>query len=926
MASLSLAIRRFREGRAAVLGLVVLVLVTAACAAAAPRVFDRFADDALRGEVTNATPFQRNIQLVEESFITSGDPGDRMSRVAAEGETLEQRIPDRVRGLFRDRSFLAETIRWAVQEDTNDPGFVRLRVQQDVDDHVTFVEGRPPTDATRRVRLPVPLPADGVPKEVDTTVLEVALSVESLQRIGLSVGDRWVLEPDTNDRLVGRSSDLLPGAIDVVGAFEPNDPDEEYWLDDTALIRPSIHRSGDRDFVYMTAMIDPEAYDELIASTASSRYPIHYAWRYFTDVDKLQSEQLPAVVADLRRLDGTFSSASGPVIEGTLLQSGLLPLLESVQARWASVASVLAVVGLGPAAVGIAALALVGVLVMQRRRASLALGRARGASAGQLIGAVGLEGLVISLPPAILAAGLAFLFLPAGPWRPTIAAAVAVALVTTIVLVAAGAPTAVSSPRGPGRDAPVVRRPSPRRLLMEALVVGLAILGAYLLRERGVSGASSATALTGVDPFIALVPALVGLAAGIVAVRLLPVALLGVSRLAALRRDLVPSLALRRVTRGGSGAAILIVLMATATIGTFAGAMLVHLDRASEAVAWEEVGAPYRISAPAPLPVSFDPSALPGVDAVAGEYEVSSLVQERFLPLQFLAVDAAQYEEVIAGAEADVHLPPEMVTPTVAAGQPVPAIVTHQLTEGAKGIGVGGTFNLVVEGFPVTFRVIEVRDSWPGMAPNQAWVLASRDQLRALRGGNGLRTSTAAYLRAPASAGPELRAAVLKAVPDADVESRADRIAAIEDSPMTRGLVAGVGVAALVAFLYAALAVAAALALTGASRAVETAHLRTLGLSRREATGLVIVEHGPTIIVAFVVGVALGVGLFALLRDGLGLASLVGAPIVVDVGVDPIQLGVVLLAIVIIVSLGIGLGAALQRSAAPVAAVRRGFE
>lgn len=926
MASVWLAIRRFREGRAAVLGLAVLVLVTAAFAAAAPRVLDGFADDALRGEVTRATPFQRNIQLVEESFISAGDPGDRMSRVATEGETLEQRMPDRIRALFRDRGFLAETIRWAVQEQTNDPGFVRLRIQQDLQDHVTFVEGRAPTDATRQIKVPVEAAAANAPDEVDTTVLEVALSVETLQRIGLSVGDTWILQPDTNDRLVGRSSDLLPAAVDVVGAFEPNDENEEYWLDDTALIRPAIHRSGDRDFVYMTAMVDPEAYDELIASTAASRYPIHYAWRYFTNVAALESEQLPAVVADLRRLDGTFSSASGPVIEGTLLQSGLLPLLESVQARWASVASVLAVVGLGPAAVGIAALAMVGVLVMQRRRASLALGRARGATAGQLIGAVGLEGLVISLPPAIIAAGLATLLLPTGSWRVTIGAAIAVALVTTLVLVAAGAPTAFSSPRGPGRDVPIVRRPSPRRLLLEAFVVVLAILGAYLLRERGVAGASSAEELTGVDPLIALVPALVGLAAGIVAVRLLPIPMLGFSKLAALRRDLVPSLALRRVTRGGSGAAILVVLMATATIGTFAGAMLVHLDRASEAVAWEEVGAPYRVSATAPLPLTFDPATLPGVEASAGEFEVSSLVQDRFLPLQFVAIDAPAYEQVIAGAQADVHLPAEMLEPAVPAGQPVPAIVTHQMTEGAKGVGAGGTFNLVVEGFPVTFRVVEVRDSWPGMAPNQAWVLASRDQLRALRGGQGLRSSTAAYLRAPASVGPELIAAIRKTVPDADIESRADRIASIEESPMTRGLVAGVGVATLVAFIYAALAVAAALALTGASRAVETAHLRTLGLSKRESTGLVIVEHGPAIIVAFVIGVLLGVGLFALLRDGLGLASLVGAPIVVDVGIDPVQLGLVLLAVVFIVALGIGLGAALQRNAAPVAAVRRGFE
>ena len=923
MASLSLAIRRFRDGRVAVLGLVVLVLVTSICAALAPRLFDRFADDALRGEVAAATPFQRNIQLVEERAIQPAGEPDQMAEVAAEGDSLERQMPAGLPPLFRDTSYLAETIRWAVLADTHDPGFVRLRVQQDVADHIKYVEGRPPTDATRTISATIPAAETGTGKDeqVKVTVLEVSLSVATLERIGLHVGDTWLLKPDETDRLVGRGGQPEREAIDVVGSFNATDPDEEYWLDDTALIRPSIRRSGDRDLVWMTAVVAPQAYGQMVF--AMGHYPMHYAWRYFTDVSRLESDQLASTVADLRRLDGTFSSANGPVVEGTLLQSGLLPLLESIQERWAAVASVLAVVGLGPVAVGIAALALVGVLVMERRRPSLALGRARGASSGQLILEVLIEGFVIALPPAAIATALAFLLLPSGPARLTVIAAVLVAVLTALILVAASAPTALAAPRGPGRDAAIVRRPSPRRLLLEAFVVVLAILGAYLLVERGVAGASSTATLTGVDPFIAIVPALAGLAAGIIAVRLLPVPLLGVSRLAAMRRDLVPSLSLRRVTRGGSGGSVLIVLMATATIGTFAAATLVHLERASEAVAWEEVGAPYRVTAPSPLPASFDPMKLPGVDAAAGEYEVSSLVQNRFLPLQFVAVDAPAYEQVIAGATANVHLPPEMLQD---AQQPLPAIVSPQVTAGAKGVGVGGTFTLVVEGYAVQFRVAEVRDSWPGMAPNQTFVVASRDQVRALRGGAGLRTSTAEYLRAPASAGPDLRAAILKVAPDADIASRAERIASIENSPLTRGLVAGVGASTFAAFAYAALAVAAALALAGASRAIEVAHLRTLGLTRREALGLVIVEHGPTILVAFVAGVLLGLGLFSVLRDSLGLASLVGAPIVVDVGVDPIQLGAVLLAIVTIVGLGIGLGAALQRNAAPVAAVRRGFD
>ena len=93
MASIWLALRRFRDGRAAVLGLVVLVLVTSVCAALAPRVFDRFADDALRGEVRQATPFQRNIQLIEETAIDPAGELDPMEGVAAKGEQLEAQMP-----------------------------------------------------------------------------------------------------------------------------------------------------------------------------------------------------------------------------------------------------------------------------------------------------------------------------------------------------------------------------------------------------------------------------------------------------------------------------------------------------------------------------------------------------------------------------------------------------------------------------------------------------------------------------------------------------------------------------------------------------------------------------------------------------------------------------------------------------------------
>ena len=80
------------------------------------------------------------------------------------------------------------------------------------------------------------------------------------------------------------------------------------------------------------------------------------------------------------------------------MRSGLLPLLVAHAARWASASAILTVVAIGPAAVAFAALALVATMAARRRRPALALVRGRGATLGQVIRAVLLEGLVIVAP------------------------------------------------------------------------------------------------------------------------------------------------------------------------------------------------------------------------------------------------------------------------------------------------------------------------------------------------------------------------------------------------------------------------------------------------------------------------------------------------------------------------------------------------
>ena len=171
-----------------------------------------------------------------------------------------------------------------------------------------------------------------------------------------------------------------------------------------------------------------------------------------------------------------------------------------------------------------------------------------------------------------------------------------------------------------------------------------------------------------------------------------------------------------------------------------------------------------------------------------------------------------------------------------------------------------------------------------------------------------------------------MRATLAAHAPGVALTSLAETTAALSQRPIVQGVAGGTISAALVAAAYAALAVVAALILTGAARAAEVAHLRLLGLTRRQVLGLVVAEHGPTVLAAFAAGTGLGLSLFLLLRPGLGLGAVVGSDVVVTLGIEPAHLALVLSIVVGIVAVGILAGTVTQRHATPAAAVRGDFE
>jgi putative ABC transport system permease protein len=918
------AFRRLRLEWAATFGTVLLVLVTALLFALAPRALDRVGDEALRDEIGGARAAERNIQLLQEARIPAGrdapDVAGLLEPIVQQGDTLEAELPAAVRALVADRSVSITTVRYELLKQTSDPAFLRFRYQTGVEDRIRIVDGRPPTSATREV--------DGVgPDElVDISSIEAVVSRATADGLDLTVGESVEMSIDYTDPLVGRGGQPEAVVIDVVGIYEINDVTDDWWLNDTLAAMPSIRFiGGDARVFDVDVLVAAEAYPVLLQATARTHYPLRYAWNLYVDPGRLDSASVDRLLVDLRRAQATYPAANVSFGNETAMRGGLLRLVERQRASWLAAQSILTVVGIGPAAVASAAVGLIVLLAAQRRRAAMALSRGRGASIGQVVVAVAAEGLLIAVPAVVAAAALAVLLVPTGPNVATAIAAAGVALVTVLLVLASSVPGTASAARGPTRESSL-RRIGPRRLVGELGIVVLAIGGAYLLRERGVRGASSTGELAAADPLVAAVPALAGIAAGIVAVRLYPLPVRLLAWLAALRRDLVPILAMRRSIHGGTSAPVLIVLLATVAIGGFSAASLVHLDRAAEAVAWQSVGAPYRVNSPGgSFPGDFDPAGLPRVEASADVFRTAIPIGLNGPRHEFVAIDVDDLEAVVGGTPADPRLPDALRGAGPGASAPVPVVISRSLAVRPDGVELGEVFQVTIEAYTFQVQAVDVRESFPWIPPNLHFVVAASDQLRTVAPPIPLAAGSA-ILRAPGDAADEIRAAVAQRLPGATLEDRLARTDALRTAPAVEAIRTGIGASAAVSALYAALAVAAALALAGILRAIEVAHLRTLGLTRREAFALVVVEHGPTVLVAFGVGLAFGLGLFALLRPGLGLDGLVGASVDVPVGIDAAQLGIIIAAMIAIVAVGLTLGAWFQRNAAPVAAVRRGFE
>lgn len=925
-------LRRLRAEVGVVALLVAMVTLTSFLFAGAPRLFNLVADAALVDQLRTAAVTDRDIQLSSTSVAPGG--ADPLAEIDQLGAQYQDAFPPSIGTLIGERHYSVTSPRFRIPQPPRYPTFVSLRYQDGLTDAIRLVAGRLPAANGEPLPIatlnfgdePPPLP-DHPPR------IEIAISEATAAEIGADIGTTMGATLDGTDQTL-RSFVVrrIDAEFKVVGIFAVLDPEAKVWFEDRHLQRPDIGGTDENPIAYATGLVAPEA----VADVTASELPFQLAWHYFLDPGRIDVGQLEGVVPDLQRIqsvnaDATFGGFLGNPL---VLRTGLLGIIGRYLAERSASEAVLTVAAIGPFALAIGAIAMVAILLVVRRRAGLELARGRGASALLILAAQLWEATLLAGGAALIGLLLAVGIVPGRASGLSLWLALATGGAATLAMVVATWPAVRRRLGGAAREDATVLPASPRRLVLELTGVGLAIAGVLLLQQRGlVIGTGRVGEVVRLDPFLAAVPVLAGLAMGIVAMRLYPLPIRAFSWLAARRRDLVPVLGLRNVGRRGAAANLpLLVLMLTAAFGAFASVVLSSIDRGQVQSAWAQVGADYRVELAGDSEgAAADAAAVPGVRAVAPAYldQAATFADQPSQRSQVVldAIDTKAYEAVVAGSPIAVdwprgldHVddPANLGTPK----SPIPAIVSERLPSGSGPLHPGDPFTVMVGIHKLSFVVAERRESFPGVRTDAAFVVVSLEALRRAEPDATL-APTVLFVSGPPEVEEEL-AAIASDNSSLAVDSRYAEYAVQRRAPLVAMVTGGFRIALLVAVFYAGFAIVGALTLTASRRSQDLAFLRTLGLSARQALGLTVLEQGPPVVLALLPGVALGIWIAVLLATSLGLSAFVGAEGTLAINVSWVEIALVGGALVIMVTIAGIASTWLARRAQAIDALRLG--
>ncbi|MEU1845562.1 FtsX-like permease family protein [Micromonospora sediminicola] len=872
--SIGAVVRRVRAYGGQFLLLAALAAVTLALIAGVPRLVNGRTEAGLQSFLRSQPATVRDVTYATDTIFNAGNGTSLMEAFAADLPRLQDEMPPPVRALVDRRWFTAET----------DPGRLTgpdlaarnllvdlgLRSMPGVAEAGRLTGGRWP-DPAATAEDPV----------------EVALAAEVAGKLNLRVGSKLTL--------AGPQSATPEGAPDpvralVVGVFEPRDRAEGFWDGLPQALRV-IEPTGDAEPFVALGVVDPATLDRLSADG----WGLRFAWRYRMGASGIHAVDADRLIGDVDRM--------GRQAQGRAFTQGLDIPLRQFQDQVASVRTVLAVSATGALGALGGLVILAAGLTVRRRRTEFTLLRARGGTA--LVGARRSlsESLLVLLPAA--GAGFALGNLAPGPAAES-APAAAVAATLLIVLALPLATLALPTGVAQRRDL-VTMRPSARRITMEAGLVLLAVIGVLLLRRRGlVPGV--------VDPLLVSVPVLLAVAAAVLTIRLYPWPLRLLGRLAARTRGSVAFLGSARGARAVVTTPLVVVVLAVAS-AAFCGVVAAGVEASRDRVAARQVPADGLIRGERLAPdTAAELARLPGVR------RASPILQEagqrlatdedgtdlRVGEVSVLLVNGPELEALVRDSDVPVGVPDALLGSGDAG--PLPAVVSPAVAADLAAAGRDGSAFVGVQGQRYEFRVAARADSFPllrgettrfvvlpwqqlprrttDVTPTGFLVAGDRLDVSELRrvGNEGQRR----FARGGTIVGREQPL-------DVEVTTWTQARRQVGEGGVNAVLGFGFTAGAVVGTALGLLAVAFVVLAGARARGQALSQLRTLGLSRGQSRGLLLVELGPLVGVAVVTGAVVGALLPLLLNPVLGLSAFTGgAP--VEVAFEPrLVVGVVVL-------------------------------
>jgi ABC-type antimicrobial peptide transport system permease subunit len=553
--------------------------------------------------------------------------------------------------------------------------------------------------------LPAPPPSAG---KGDTALLQAA-SMSGIASHASLVAGQWPAAPGSSRRqgipaaLPASAAALLhvgPGDVlrlrdratsalvsfDITGVFAPRQgagPADSYWK---LSYFPASGRS---------ASFGSTTYGPLVVSQAALGPALTMqsgSWVAQPDLTAVGEGDLNSMSASVAALAESLPNST--VLNGAQLVTSLPSVLAEAASNLAVARSMLVISALELLVLAIAALLAVARLLATQREGETALLVARGATRSQLTWLTAAEVIplsaLVSLAGALAGIRLASVLVTAGPlgragirlagqagiWPNALGAAIVVTVMAAALLLAPGltpSPAAARTRRGrPAMVAGVTRAG-----LDIALVVLAVLAGEQLRHYSAASGGGTA----GIDPVLALAPALALAAGSVATLRLLPLAARAADWLAVRGSRLTASLASWRFSRMPvrQGGAALLLTLAVAT-GTLTLAQHASwLKSASDQAAFA-TGGDVQVDPAAPL----EPGGAGAVTAARGVTHAMAVAENQASPGEVIAVDAAQAAQVVRLRGDESPLPPVTLFRAITPAGGLPGAVLPAPQPGAR--------------------------------------------------------------------------------------------------------------------------------------------------------------------------------------------------------------------------------------------------